>query len=273
MSTQAFPLSFSGIAERRERREQEQRQQQKQLQIIEQAVRKPVDDQELVEELARIAKPDPIFLAESFDLKKRRPLQWWCKRMVDITGSLAGLLVLSPLLAATAVAIKLESPGPVIYKQKRYGLRGRQFDMYKFRSMRQDADAELEKLLAYNETNAGMFKMFNDPRVTRVGRFIRKYSIDELPQLFNVLKGDMSLVGPRPPIEREVRNYKNWHYLRFATLPGLTGIWQVSGRSRVKDFDSVVKMDYQYINEWNLLLDFKLIFKTFPVVLGGMDTA
>lgn len=217
--------------------------------------------------------PDPIFLAENYDLRKKKPLQWVLKRAIDILGCSIGILFLAPLLIITALAIKLESPGPVIYRQRRVGLHGREFEMYKFRSMRQDADAMLDQLLDKNETNSGMFKMFNDPRVTKVGRFIRKYSIDELPQLFNVLKGDMSLVGPRPPIDREVKNYKNWHYLRFATLPGLTGLWQVSGRSRVKEFDAVVRMDYQYINDWNLALDIKLILKTFPVVLGGMDTA
>ena len=220
-----------------------------------------------------LQRPDPIFLAEAFDFRKRKPFQWLIKRAIDVTGSLIGLVMISPLLALVAAAIKLESPGPVIYKQKRIGLRGQEFEMYKFRSMRQDADKELEKLLEKNETNGGMFKLFDDPRVTKVGRFIRKYSIDELPQLFNILKGDMSLVGPRPPIQREVREYKNWHYLRFATLPGLTCIWQVSGRSNIKDFDTVVKMDYEYIQEWDLWLDLKLLLKTFPVVLFGKDTA
>lgn len=215
----------------------------------------------------------PSVIAESYDLRKEKPIQWFFKRSIDILGSGVGLLLLSPLLSLVALAIRMESPGPIIYKQKRIGIHGQKFNMYKFRSMRQDADAMLTTLLDQNETNPGMFKMFNDPRVTRIGRFIRKYSIDELPQLINVLKGDMSLVGPRPPIERELQHYKNWHYFRFATLPGLTGIWQVSGRSRIKEFDTVVRMDYQYINEWNLGLDIKLILKTFPVVLCGMDTA
>ncbi len=229
--------------------------------------------EEVIQHLSEVAKPDPLFLAEAFDLKRRKPIQWFLKRGIDIIGSLTGLVLLFPLLLWVAIAIKLESEGPVIYKQKRIGLRGQEFNMYKFRSMRNNADQELERLLQQNETNDGMFKLFNDPRVTRIGRFIRKYSIDELPQLFNVLKGDMSLVGPRPPIEREVRCYQNWHYLRFATLPGLTCIWQVSGRSNIKEFDTVVRMDYQYIQDWNLLLDFKLIFKTFPVVILGKDTA
>ncbi len=250
MSTQAFPAQAAVSESSRERSEEAR-----------------------LDTLARVIQPDPVFLAVNLNLKKTKPLQWWFKRQVDVWGSITGLLLLSPLLLLVALAIWLESPGPVIYRQTRYGLRGRTFEMYKFRSMRLDAEKELESLLPQNQTNGGMFKMFNDPRVTRVGRFIRRYSIDELPQLLNVLKGDMSLVGPRPPIEREVRQYKSWHYLRFATLPGLTGVWQVSGRSRVQEFDEVVKMDFQYISQWNLLLDFKLILKTFPVVLGGMDTA
>jgi lipopolysaccharide/colanic/teichoic acid biosynthesis glycosyltransferase len=206
-------------------------------------------------------------------ISESKPFQWFLKRLLDVFCSLFGLLALSPLLLLVALAIKLESPGPVIYKQRRVGFKGQFFDMYKFRSMRQDADAMLAQLMAQNETNNGMFKLFNDPRVTQVGRFIRKYSIDELPQLFNVLIGNMSLVGPRPPIDRELQHYKDWHYIRFSTLPGLTGLWQVSGRSRIKEFDTVVQMDTRYIKEWNMLLDIKLILKTFPVVFGGMDTA
>ena len=210
---------------------------------------------------------------ESYALPETKPIQWLLKRTLDIGCSITGILALSPLLALVALAIRLESKGPVIYKQRRVGYKGQMFDMYKFRSMRKDADALLEQLLEKNETNGGMFKLFNDPRVTKVGRFIRKYSIDELPQLFNVLKGDMSLVGPRPPIDRELQHYEDWHYLRFNTFPGLTGLWQVSGRSRIKEFDTVVKMDFHYIKEWNILLDIKLILKTLPVVFGGMDTA
>ncbi len=220
-----------------------------------------------------IDRAKPIFLSEEFNLRKRKPLQWKLKRALDITLSLGGIACLSPLLTTVAILIKLDSKGPVIYKQKRVGLHGQTFEMYKFRSMRQDADQLLHTLLDQNETNGTMFKMFNDPRVTRIGRFIRKYSIDELPQLFNVLKGDMSLVGPRPSLSREVRQYKKWHHIRFSTLPGLTGIWQVSGRSKVLEFDTVVGMDCQYINHWNILLDLKLIFKTLPVVFKGMDTA
>ncbi len=225
------------------------------------------------EAIARGERPDPFFLATSYSLKDQKPFQWFCKRSFDFLASSLGFLCISPLLLLVAIAIRLESAGPIIYKQKRVGHQGKIFNMYKFRSMRQDADQMLEALMSKNEAGKGMFKMFNDPRVTRVGRFIRKYSIDELPQLVNVIKGDMSLVGPRPPIQKELQHYKSWHYFRFATLPGLTGLWQVSGRSRVKDFDHVVKMDYQYINNWSILLDARLLMKTFPVVLGGMDTA
>lgn len=217
--------------------------------------------------------PHPMSFVDTPILPVHKPIQWFLKRTMDLACSGMGLLVLSPLLAGVALAIRLESPGPVIYKQRRVGYQGQLFNMYKFRSMHQNADAMLEQLLEKNETNGGMFKLFNDPRVTQIGRFIRKYSIDELPQLFNVIKGDMSLVGPRPPIDRELKSYESWHYLRFNTLPGLTGIWQVSGRSRIKEFDTVVKMDFRYIKEWNILLDIKLLLKTLPVVLGGMDTA
>lgn len=214
-----------------------------------------------------------VMLLETPDWSRERPIQWALKRLIDIVGSLVGLILLSPLMLGVALAIRMETPGAVIYRQERIGFRGRRFYMYKFRSMRQDADQLFTQLAEQNETNGGMFKMFNDPRVTRVGRFIRKYSIDELPQLYNVLKGDMSLVGPRPPIVRELAHYSGWHYFRFATLPGLTGLWQVSGRSRIQEFDTVVRLDCQYIANWNCWLDAELLLKTFRVVLAGMDTA
>jgi exopolysaccharide biosynthesis polyprenyl glycosylphosphotransferase len=216
---------------------------------------------------------DPFFIASTYDISQIKPYQWMVKRCFDFLASTMGLLAITPLMLAVATAIRLESPGPVIYQQKRIGMNGKTFNMYKFRSMRQDADDILPQLMEKNEMGQGMFKLFNDPRITKIGKFIRKYSIDELPQLFNVLRGDMSLVGPRPPIQSELQHYKHWHYFRFATLPGLTGLWQVSGRSKIKEFDHVVKMDYQYINNWSLWLDLKLILKTFPVILGGLDTA
>lgn len=145
--------------------------------------------------------------------------------------------------------------------------------MYKFRSMHIDAEERLDNLKKYNQTNELMFKMFNDPRVTRVGRFIRKYSLDEIPQLINVLLGEMSLVGFRPPLPSEVAQYKSWHYIRFAMLPGLTGPWQISGRSNIKKFDEVINLEFEYTKNWSLFHDFKILFKTVPIVLLGKDAA
>ncbi len=216
---------------------------------------------------------NPFFIASTYDISRIKPCQWVVKRCFDLLASSLGLVAITPLMLAVAIAIRLESPGPVIYRQTRVGMNGKTFNMYKFRSMQQNADNLLPQLMEKNEIGQGMFKLFDDPRITKIGKFIRKYSIDELPQLFNVLRGDMSLVGPRPPIQSELQHYKNWHYFRFATLPGLTGLWQVSGRSKIKEFDRVVKMDYQYINNWSLWLDLKLILKTLPVIVGGMDTA
>lgn len=199
--------------------------------------------------------------------------QWFLKRILDYCASLIILLLLLPLFALIAVAIKLDSEGPVFYKQKRVGLKGKEFEIYKFRSMKLNADSKLESMKKFNQTNEKMFKMFDDPRVTRVGKFIRKHSLDELPQLINVLKGDMSLVGFRPPIPAEVNKYERWHHVRFSGIPGLTGIWQVSGRSNIKDFDKVVRLEVEYINNWSIMLDLTLILKTIPVVLFGKDAA
>lgn len=216
---------------------------------------------------------NPFYIAISYNVSDLKPYQWMIKRGTDFTASAIGLLVLFPLLILVGLIISLESEGPIIYKQKRIGVNGKEFDMYKFRSMHANADKLLHQLKDKNEITGGMFKMINDPRITRVGKWLRKYSIDELPQLFNVIEGNMSLVGPRPPIKAELEDYKHWHYFRFATLPGLTGLWQVSGRSSIKEFDQVVKLDYEYIQNWSLWLDFKLLLKTLPVVLFAKDTA
>lgn len=216
---------------------------------------------------ARKPNTDYYWLARNFDIGKRKPNQWFLKRCLDYVGSFLGLVLLSPILLSISVLIKLDSKGPVFFKQKRIGLYGKQFYMYKFRSMSQDAEKKLEILKQYNETNNQMFKMADDPRITQIGRFIRKYSIDEFPQLINVLRGEMSLVGPRPPLPKEVSDYEPWHYLRFTTQPGLTGLWQVSGRSDIKNFSQVVKLDYDYVNKWNIGLDLYLLFKTIPVVV------
>ncbi|OGI04075.1 MAG: hypothetical protein A2104_00155 [Candidatus Melainabacteria bacterium GWF2_32_7] len=212
-------------------------------------------------------KVNPFWIARNYSLWLRRPFQWKIKRIFDLVASIIGVILISPVLVLIATAIKMDSRGPILFKQKRIGLYGKEFYMYKFRSMKQDAEEEFEQIRSMNETNDVMFKMTEDPRITRFGKFLRKYSLDELPQLFNVIKGEMSLVGPRPPLDREMEKYSKWHYLKFATLPGLTGMWQVSGRSGILDFNEVVKLDYQYIDNWDLKLDFYLLLKTIPVVI------
>jgi exopolysaccharide biosynthesis WecB/TagA/CpsF family protein len=191
------------------------------------------------------------------------------KRLLDISASLCGILLAAPLLGLVALSIKLESPGPVIFRQRRVGRDGREFMMLKFRSMFTDAEQRLEALLAQNEMHGGViFKMRDDPRVTRVGRFIRRTSIDELPQLFNVLRGDMSLVGPRPPLPREVALYSLYDRGRLDAEPGITCIWQVSGRSSIP-FERQVEMDLDYIHARSLMQDIKLLLRTVPALLLG----
>jgi exopolysaccharide biosynthesis polyprenyl glycosylphosphotransferase len=190
------------------------------------------------------------------------------KRMLDVVGSALGIVVSLPLMAVCALAIKLTSRGPIFFKQVRVGLHGRTFNMLKFRSMVVNAEAMKKSLADVNEVSGPVFKMKNDPRVTRIGRFIRKYSIDELPQLINVLRGDMSVVGPRPPVPDEVAKYEPWQRRRLSVRPGLTCIWQVSGRNQIS-FEDWMVLDMQYIDHWSLARDFNLIFKTVPVVFTG----
>lgn len=190
------------------------------------------------------------------------------KRTIDIISSAIIILIVSPVLAFAMLSIKLDSKGPIFYKQKRLGKNGHYFNMYKFRSMRTDADQLLKQLVRYNEMDGHAFKMKNDPRVTSVGKWLRKYSIDELPQLFNVLKGDMSLVGPRPPLPNEVERYGHYEWRRLEVLPGMTGLWQVSGRSNLT-FKQWMDLDVYYIENWSLGLDFKILLKTIPVVAKG----
>lgn len=192
------------------------------------------------------------------------------KRAIDIIASLLGLIILSPILLIVAILIKLESKGSAIFPQKRIGLNGKEFKMYKFRSMVQDAEELKEKLSKENEMSGPMFKMKNDPRVTKVGKFIRKTSIDELPQLLNILKGEMSLVGPRPSLPKEVAKFEPWMLKRLSVKPGLTCYWQVSGRNNI-DFYEWMKLDLQYVNDRSFLLDLKLIFKTFFVLFGDKN--
>ncbi len=197
-----------------------------------------------------------------------KPVQVALKRAFDVALSAIALWLLSPVLIATAIAVKLSSKGPVLFKQPRVGMHGRPFNMLKFRSMVVNAEALKEQLMAQNEQSGPVFKMKSDPRVTAVGRFIRKYSIDELPQLINILRGEMAIVGPRPPVPKEVALYEPWQRRRLSVRPGLTCVWQVSGRNEIS-FEQWMYLDMQYIDNWSLGQDLGLILKTVPVVLTG----
>ncbi len=190
------------------------------------------------------------------------------KGLTDRLGALAGLLVLSPLLLLMSAIIKLDSKGPVLFKQERSGVNGKLFTLYKFRTMCADAERRKKQLMDRNEMTGAAFKIRNDPRVTRVGRYLRKFSIDELPQLINVLKGDMSLVGPRPPLPGEVSQYQPWQHRKLSVKPGLTCIWQISGRNDIT-FEDWMRMDLEYIDNWSLGLDARILLKTIPAVLKG----
>lgn len=197
----------------------------------------------------------------------RRYIYRTIKRLSDVTLSAAGLILLSPVLAGVAIAIKIDDKkGPVFYQQERVGRHGKRFMMFKFRSMCVDAEKKLQELKKYNEVKGAMFKMKHDPRVTKVGRFIRHYSIDELPQLFNVLAGDMSLVGPRPPLPRELKEYTEYDKQRLYVVPGCTGLWQVSGRNDV-GFQEMVELDLQYIRKSGFLYDLGIMFKTIKIMM------
>ena len=189
------------------------------------------------------------------------------KRLMDIMLSAIGLIILSPILLVVAILIKIDSKGPIFFKQKRVGLYGKEFDMYKFRSMVVNAEELKEKLEKQNEMSGPMFKIADDPRITKIGKFIRKTSIDELPQLWNVIKGDMSLVGPRPSLPKEVAQFEPWMEERFKVKPGLTCYWQVGGRNNI-DFENWMKLDIKYVKERTLAIDIMLIFKTFFVLFG-----
>ena len=190
------------------------------------------------------------------------------KRLLDVAVSLMMLALGLPIIVFAALAIRLTSPGSVLFKQERLGLNGRIFTLYKFRTMIEDAHRRREEVSHLNEMTGPVFKSKSDPRITPVGRFLRKFSLDELPQLWNVLKGDMSLVGPRPPIPEEVESYHRWHRRRLSMKPGLTCLWQVSGRNNV-DFDRWMELDLQYIDNWSPSLDLKILLRTIPAVLLG----
>jgi exopolysaccharide biosynthesis polyprenyl glycosylphosphotransferase len=192
----------------------------------------------------------------------------WVKRAVDLLLAVSTIIVASPILAGIAIAVKIDSSGPVFYRQRRLGKDSVPFEMLKFRSMCQDAEHMLTVLRDRNEATGPLFKIRQDPRITRVGRFLRRFSLDELPQLFNVLRGEMSLVGPRPPLPDEVSKYEEWQLARLQALPGMTGLWQVSGRSEVP-FNDMVRLDLHYVRNWSFGLDLEIMLRTIPAVLAN----
>jgi exopolysaccharide biosynthesis polyprenyl glycosylphosphotransferase len=201
------------------------------------------------------------------------PFPIFLKRLQDIGASAVGIAMTAPLLPVIALAVKLSSRGPLMYSQQRCGLNGRLFTLYKFRTMYEGADRRLDEVAHLNEVEGPAFKASRDPRVTPVGRLLRRLSLDELPQLYNVLRGDMSLVGPRPPIPQEVERYERWQRRRLSMKPGLTGLWQVSGRAGIEDFKSWITLDLAYIDQWSLWLDLKILLKTIPAVLSTRGAA
>ena len=235
------------------------------LNVMGKSVRILLDD--IVAQVARCKQVDFDGLPMvAYDGPHRLPEYEFVKRWFDLILSSAGLLLISPVLVVIAIAIKMTSSGPVLFKQERVGLNGRTFKMYKFRSMVVNAEELKAKLAHMNEMSGPVFKIKDDPRVTSIGRFLRKTSLDELPQLFNVLIGEMSLVGPRPPLPSEVNLYNPKHRKRLAVRPGITCIWQISGRNNI-DFEQWMDMDSEYVDGWSLGLDLKILFKTVPVVL------
>ncbi|MGE0200248.1 MAG: sugar transferase [Candidatus Melainabacteria bacterium] len=204
-----------------------------------------------------------------FYRKLKQPLhtlQAGMKRVIDFCGALGGMVFLAPMFSLIALAIKLDSPGPVFYKSLRIGKDGRAFQMYKFRSMIQDAELQRAMLRKNHRQEGALFKIKNDSRITRLGHFLRKYSLDEFPQLINVLKGEMSLIGPRPFSPDNCALFDAPYHLRFKVMPGMTGLWQVSGRSNLK-FEEVCKLDLHYTLHWSLMRDLLILLRTFPVVL------
>ena len=190
------------------------------------------------------------------------------KRSFDVAGALIGIALAVPLVAVLALLVKFDSRGPVFFSHTRLGIGGRRFRMYKLRTMRDGADAEKASVAHLNQSDdSRLFKIRSDPRVTRFGRTIRRWSLDEIPQLYNVLIGDMSLVGPRPFFEEDLSNYEAHHFSRLAVIPGLTGLWQVSGRSEILDFEEVVRLDREYIDDWSFALDLRILVRTIPAVV------
>jgi exopolysaccharide biosynthesis polyprenyl glycosylphosphotransferase len=218
--------------------------------------------------------PPPVLLRRSLatvaaeiQVQERSRSSLALKRTIDIVGSVIGLVALSPVLLAIAIAIRLTSRGPAIFVQERCGLRGRVFHFYKFRTMVKDAEERKALLTHLNEMRGPAFKMRHDPRITRLGAFLRKTSLDELPQLWNVLLGEMSLVGPRPPLPEEVECYSTRQAQRLSVTPGITGLWQVSGRNLLPDFEHWLELDLHYARRWSLWLDVRILLKTIIVVV------
>lgn len=209
---------------------------------------------------------DGIPLVEVWHIPLDNMLNYWFKRAFDLVLSSFFIIIFSPILLITTLAIKLDSAGSIIFKQKRIGRNGKTFAMFKFRSMVSNAEKLVDGLIDLNEADGVLFKIKDDPRITKVGKIIRRTSIDELPQLFNVIKGDMSIVGPRPPLPKEVEMYQEFQNLRLRSIPGITGLWQVSGRSNVP-FEEMVRLDLFYIENQSFWLDIKILFKTIPAVL------
>ena len=230
-------------------------------------VRIPVTPVERVLSLGQLETIDDISIY-SLSNGPDRAIGLLAKRFLDIAGAGVLLVVLSPVFAILAILVKLDSPGPVFFRQRRVGLHGRTFPVVKFRSMCADAEDQLDDLLERNEIRGHAFKLEDDPRVTRVGRLLRRSSLDELPQLWNVLRGEMSLVGPRPPLAGEVARYDIWHRRRLSMKPGMTGLWQVDAR-RESEFDQWVETDLEYIDQWSLWLDIKIMLRTVPAVISG----
>jgi lipopolysaccharide/colanic/teichoic acid biosynthesis glycosyltransferase len=194
-------------------------------------------------------------------------IEYAVKRTFDLVLSTVGMVLISPLLLVIAIAVKLSSPGPVIYRSVRPGIAGRPFHCFKFRTMREHADQIQDDLEPLNELSGALFKIRNDPRMTTVGRCLRRFSLDELPQLANVVRGEMSLVGPRPLPMRDFERLQDWHKKRYLVLPGITGLWQVSGRAEL-DFDDLVRLDFLYLERWSIFLDLSILLKTIPAVFS-----
>lgn len=214
---------------------------------------------------SKLSVVDGKLEALSFEQKVHPSINSKIKRLIDVLGALIGLMITALLAVPIAIAIQLDDPGPILYSQIRCGYQGNCFRIWKFRSM--VVDAEKLKHLVPNQANGHIFKNENDPRITRVGKFLRRTSLDELPQFWNVLVGDMSLVGTRPPTPDEVERYDRHHWQRLNVKPGLTGEWQANGRSSVKDFEDIVRMDMDYQMKWSVVYDLRLIFKTIEVIL------